>query len=71
MIRLLDQNASCLLNIPGVFGATIEGLSLEGRKLGKNVHGILLNKENDGEREDTFRIERSRSASFSRDQEWW
>lgn len=67
VIRLADPGASCLLNITGAFGATIEGLSLDGGKLGKSVHGVFLNKPDYGKREDTFRIERSQIANFSGD----
>ena len=67
VIRLADPAASCLLNITGAFGATIEGLSLDGGKLGKSVHGVFLNKPDYGKREDTFRIERSQIANFSGD----
>jgi hypothetical protein len=66
VLRLLDENATCLLNITGAFGVTIDGLSLEGGRLGKGVHGIFLNKK-EYAREDAFRIERSRVASFSGD----
>jgi hypothetical protein len=67
VIRLIDPGAPCLLNITGAFGATIEGLSLDGGKLGKNVHGVFLNKPDYGKQEDTFRIERSQIANFTGD----
>ncbi len=66
VLRLLDPNAASLVNITGAMGATIDGLSLEGARLGKNVHGVFLNKK-EYEREDAFRIERSRIANFSGD----
>ncbi len=65
VIRLNDPNAPSLLNITGAFGATIDGLCLEGGSLGKNTHGILLNKPDYGKREDCFRIERSKVANFT------
>lgn len=67
VLRLADPAASCLLNITGAFGATIEGLSLDGGKLGKSVHGVFLNKPDYGKQEDTFRIERSQIANFTGD----
>jgi hypothetical protein len=67
VLRLIDPNASCLVNITNAFGATIEGLSLDGRKLGKSIHGVFLNKPDYGKQEDTFRIERSQIANFSGD----
>jgi hypothetical protein len=67
VLRLADPAASCLLNITSAFGATIEGLALDGGKLGKSVHGVFLNKPNYGKQEDTFRIERSQIANFTGD----
>jgi hypothetical protein len=67
VIRLDDEHASCLLNITGAFGATIDGLALDGGKLGKSVHGVWLNKPDYGKQEDTFRIERSQIANFTGD----
>jgi hypothetical protein len=67
VIRLNDANAACLLNITGAIGASIDGLSFEGDGLGKNTHGIFLDKPDYGKREDTFRIERSRVNHFSGD----
>src|SRR5450755_1224167 len=67
VIRLADERARCLLNITGAFGVTIEGISLDGGKLGKGVHGVWLNKPDYGKQEDTFRIERSQIANFSGD----
>jgi hypothetical protein len=43
-LRLADPAASCLLNITGAFGATIAGLTLDGARLGNNIHRVLLNK---------------------------
>ena len=67
VIRLADGRAGCLLNITGAFGATIDGVSLDGGKLGDGVHGVWLNKPDYGKQEDTFRIERSQIANFTGD----
>lgn len=67
VLRLADAHAGCLLNITGAFGATIDGLALDGGKLGKGVHGVWLNKPDYGKQEDTFRIERSQIANFTGD----
>ena len=67
VIRLADEHASCLLNITGAFGATVDGVALDGGKLGAGVHGVWLNKPNYGKQEDTFRIERSQIANFTGD----
>jgi len=67
VIRLADPAASSLLNITGAFGATMEGLSLDGGNLGTNVHGVFLNKPDYGKQEDCFRIERSQIANFTGD----
>jgi len=65
VLRLLNDKASCLLNITGGNGVTIEGLSLEGGQLGQGIHGIFLNKTEQGREEDAFRIERCRVSRFS------
>ena len=67
VIQLADPHAGCLLNITGAFGATVDGLSLDGGGLGSGVHGVWLNKPDYGKQEDTFRIERCRIANFSGD----
>ena len=67
VIRLMDPDAKCLVSITDAFGCTIDGLSLDGDKLGKSIHGVLLNKPTYGKQEDTFRIERSQIANFSGD----
>jgi hypothetical protein len=63
ILRLIDEKAACLLNITGADGATIEGLSLDGARLGA-AHGILLDKPDYGKQEDAFRIERCQVARF-------
>lgn len=67
VIRLADKNAPSLLNITGAFGATIDGLALDGAKFGSGIHGIWLNKPDYGKQEDTFRIERCQIANFTGD----
>lgn len=67
VLRLANGEAKCLLNITGAWGCTIDGLALAGGGLGKNVHGIFLNKPDYGKREDAFRIERCQVARFSGD----
>lgn len=66
-IRLIDGQAKCLLNITGAHGATIDGITLVGAGLGRNVHGILLDKPDYGAEEDCFRIERCKVTNFSGD----
>lgn len=67
ILQLTNPNAKCLLNITEAPGVTIEGLSLEGARLGKGVHGIFLDKPDPGKAEDGFRIERCRVARFTGD----
>ena len=67
VLKLVDESARCLVNLTGAVGATIDGLSLEGGGLGKNINGVFLDKPDYGKEEDTFRIERCRVARFSGD----
>ena len=66
-LKLIDDKAASLVNITGAAGATIEGLSLDGGRMGKEIHGILLDKPDPGKQEDAFRIERCQVARFTGD----
>jgi hypothetical protein len=67
VLRLANADAKCLLNIAGAPGATIDGLALDGARLGKGIHGIFLDKPDYGKHEDAFRIERCQVARFTGD----
>jgi hypothetical protein len=68
VLKLSDANARCLLDLTGAFGATIEGICLDGNKrMGQGVCGVMVDKPDYGKQEDTFRIERCRIDGFSGD----
>jgi Pectate lyase superfamily protein len=67
VLRLADASSPGLLNLTDARGATVEGLSLDGRELGQNIHGIFTARTAFGPHEDGFRIERSQVARFSGD----
>ena len=69
VLKLCDENAECLLDITGAFGCSVTGISMNGARLGKNIHGILLrwDKANGGGQEDTPTIDDCRIGSFSGD----
>lgn len=67
ILRLADDKASCLVDITGALGATLNGLCLDGARLGSGIHGVLLDKPDYGQSEDAFRIERCRIAGFTGD----
>jgi hypothetical protein len=67
ILRLNNENAKCLIDITGAFGTTLNGLCLDGAGLGKDVHGVLLDKPDYGKQEDTPLIERCRISHFSGD----
>jgi hypothetical protein len=66
-LRLASPDAFCLLNLTEAFGATIDGIALEGRNLGKGVHGIATKREKWADHEDGFRLERCQVAQFTGD----
>jgi hypothetical protein len=66
-LRLGSGDAPGLLNLTEARGATIDGLALDGRHLGQNVHGIFTQRTAYGPHEDSFRIERCQIAHFSGD----
>jgi hypothetical protein len=67
VLRLASADSSCLLNLTDARGASIEGLALDGRGLGSNVHGIWVNRTDYAKHEDGFRIEHCQVAHFSGD----
>jgi hypothetical protein len=67
VLRLASADSTCLLNLTDARGATVEGLALDGRGLGTNVHGIFVNRTAYPKHEDGFRIERCQVGRFSGD----
>ena len=67
IVRLRDPSARCLIDLTGAFGATVSGLCLDGARLGEGVHGIMIDKADYGQQEDTPRIERCKIAYFTGD----
>jgi len=67
ILRLADPHARGLLNLTDARGATLDGLALDGRKLGTSVHGIFTDRTAYGSHEDGFRIERCQIARFTGD----
>lgn len=67
VLQLAGADSSCLLNMTDARGSTIEGLALDGRQLGSNVHGIFVDRSRYAEHEDGFRIERCQVANFTGD----
>jgi hypothetical protein len=66
-LQLASADASCLLNLTEARGATIQGLSLEGRGLGEGIHGIATKRATWGPHEDSFRIEGCQVMRFTGD----
>jgi hypothetical protein len=65
VLQLKGPDAPGLLNLTDARGATIDGLALDGRELGHDVHGIFTLRTAYGPHEDGFRIERTQVARFS------
>ncbi|HEY6447811.1 MAG TPA: glycosyl hydrolase family 28-related protein [Acidobacteriaceae bacterium] len=66
-LRLADAASRGILNLNEARGATIDGLALDGRELGSNIHGIFTDRTAYGPHEDGFRIERSQVVRFTGD----
>jgi hypothetical protein len=66
-LRLADASAPGLLNLTDARGSTINGLALDGRELGQNIHGIFTSRIGYGPHEDGFRIENCQIARFTGD----
>jgi hypothetical protein len=67
VLRLAEGDSTCLLNLTDARGSSLEGLALDGRDLGTNVHGLFVNRTGYAKHEDGFRIERCQVARFSGD----
>jgi Pectate lyase superfamily protein len=67
VLRLADASSPGLLNLTDARGSTLDGLALDGRDLGKNIHGIFTARSAYGPHEDGFRIERCQMAHFTGD----
>ncbi len=67
VLRLASADATCLLNLTDARGSSIEGIALDGRGLGRDIHGMFVNRTEYAKHEDGFRIERCQVARFSGD----
>ena len=67
VLQLANGDSTCLLNMTDARGSSIESLSLDGRDLGTNVHGISLDRTVWCKHEDGFRLERCQVNHFSGD----
>ncbi len=67
VLRLGDSSARCLLDVTAAYGFRIHGLCLDGADLGKDIHGIMVDKPDYGERDATIFFENCRISHFSGD----
>lgn len=67
ILRLKAGPSTCLLNLTGAFGAFLFGLCLHGGNHPGGIHGILVDKPDYGQQEDTPRIDTCRVERFSGD----
>jgi hypothetical protein len=67
VLKLIDANAECMIDMTLAQGSVLNGLSRDGAELGECVHGVMVNRPEYGGHgeEDSFRIERCRIDSFS------
>jgi len=67
ILRLMDDSASCMIDMTGSIGATLHGVCMDGGQLGTDIHGVLIDKPDYGKTEDAPRFERCRISRFSGD----
>jgi hypothetical protein len=67
VLRLADADQKCLLNLTDARGSSIEGLALDGRSLGTNIHGMFVDRTGYAKHEDGFRIEKCQVLWFTGD----
>jgi hypothetical protein len=63
VLRLADASSPGLLNLTDARGATVDGLSLDGRDLGQGIHGIFTARTAFGPHEDGFASNAARSRT--------
>jgi hypothetical protein len=67
VLRLASADSSCLVNLTDARGATVEGIALDGRGLGTNIHGFFTDRTVFPPHEDSFRIDTCQASGFSGD----
>lgn len=69
VLELCDDKTDRMLDITDAFGCAVAGMSLNGKNLGENIHGVLLSRKeyNGGKKEDTPLIDNCRIGSFTGD----
>jgi len=67
VLRLADAEQKCLLNLTDARGSSIEGLALDGRDIGTNIHGMFVDRTAYAKHEDGFRIEKCQVLRFTGD----
>ncbi|MBR5520113.1 MAG: right-handed parallel beta-helix repeat-containing protein, partial [Clostridia bacterium] len=67
ILTLIRDDVPCLLDLTKAIGCTVKGISLEGRRIGKGIHGMLITHSdyNGAGEEDTPTIEDCRINGFS------
>lgn len=66
---LNDASADCLLDVTGAFGCTVQGMTFNGGRLGRGIHGIKLYwpEYNGGGEEDSLVVDHCDVKAFSGD----
>ena len=69
VLILRSAEDACLMNLSYSFGTTVKGITMEGRRLGENIHGVFVSYEDYGKggMEDCTRMEDCMIAGFSGD----
>jgi len=67
IIKLNDPNVKCHIDITDAYGASFTGIILDGGHLGSGVHGIMLDHQEFGKEEETYRFERCKIQCYSGD----
>ena len=67
ILRLGQASATCLLNLTDARGSTIDGLCLVGADLGREIHGMAINRSAFADHEDALRVERCQVTHFTGD----
>ena len=66
-VLVFKGEGKCLINLTGAFGSYLYGLCLDGNNIEGGAHGILIDKPDYGQQEDTPRIDTCRVEKFTGD----
>lgn len=67
IITLNQEHATCCFDMTHAYGTHLKGIAIDGRRLGKDIHGLYIHRDDFDQREDQIKIDGCRIGHFSGD----